>query len=83
MPAFEALGVPVPEKSAMLETLKSLENGITPDQLIILTQNAHILDRLRNPGFSPGSGGQSTAKTALTQDEINANIYKSAGVFGH
>lgn len=80
---FEDLGIKAPTKDQFKELLTTIdEKGITPEQIILLSQAKEIIERLKPGGFTIGAGAKPKVETPKTQAEINEEIYKATGAFG-
>lgn len=80
---FADLGLKAPTKEQLKTVLTTLDQkGITPEQIIILSQTQDILERLKPGGFIPGTGTKAKVETPKSQAEIYEEIYKSTGAFG-
>jgi len=74
---FKKFGIDAPTRQEMTQVLTTIaDQGITPQQLIAIAKYDQIVERLKPSGFTPGSGGKQSQERALTQSEINANIFK-------
>ena len=81
MPELSKLGIETPSREDMLGAMRQLdEHGITPDQLIILSQLEKVMNRLKPGGFAPDTGGKAEPTKELSQKEINDNIFRKHGL---
>jgi hypothetical protein len=79
---FKDLWIDTPSKEELIKTLDVIDKkGITPEQLIAITKLDSILSSIKKPTFTPWDWGKPNVERPLTQEEINANIYKKHWVF--
>lgn len=75
--SFKKLGIDAPSRQEMTQVLSDItDKGITPQQLIAIARHDQIMDRMKPSGFTPGTGGKQSQERALSQAEINADIFK-------
>lgn len=80
---FKALGIDAPTKEQLKTILTTIdEKGITPEQIILLSQAENIIQRLKPGGFTPWSGTKPAVVVPKSEAEIREEIYKASGAFG-
>lgn len=79
---FKDLWIETPNREELIKALDVIDKkGITPEQLIAITKLDSILSSIKKPTFTPWEWGKPNVERPLTQEEINANIYKKHWVF--
>lgn len=81
-PQFEKLGIDAPSKDEIKTTLEKLDKqGITREQVYLLSKMEKVLSLLKPQGFAPGDGGKPEADGKdLTQRQKWDRIYAAQGV---
>lgn len=79
---YKELGIEIPTKEETMKMLDTIDKkGITHEQLIAITKLESILSKIKPWSFTPGTGWKPKAERTLTQEEVNANIFKKHKAF--
>jgi len=72
-------------RDEVVSTMQQIdEKGFTPMQVAMLAKASEIMAKMKPETFAPWDGTKSNAwDRALSQEEVNANIYKQFWAFGH